>query len=82
MPDWKRQFLLLLSSTRRQGNSEQLAQAAALSLPAGAGHEWRHLLDYPLPAFVDLRHESSYAPAKKTPFSYSMRRCGPPTWYW
>ena len=65
MPDWKRQFLLLLSSTRRQGNSEQLAQAGALSLPAGAGHEWRHLLDYPLPAFVDVRRESSYAPAKK-----------------
>jgi NAD(P)H-dependent FMN reductase len=53
-------FLFLLSSTRRQGNSEQLAELAARHLPAAADQQWLALLDYPLPDFVDLRHGATY----------------------
>lgn len=55
-----RRFLFLLSSTRRLGNSEQLAYCAAHALPQAVAQEWLHLLDYPLPTFIDLRHSSSY----------------------
>ena len=55
-----RRFLFLLSSTRRQGNTEQLAYFAAHHLPREAGQEWLHLQDYPLPNFVDLRHDGPY----------------------
>lgn len=55
-----RQFLFLLSSTRRLGNSEQLAYCAAHGLPPQATQRWIHLLDYPLPDFVDLRHSGAY----------------------
>lgn len=57
-----RQFLFLLSSTRRLGNSEQLAYCAAHGLPATTPQRWLHLLDYPLPSFVDLRHDGTYPP--------------------
>lgn len=53
-------FLFLLSSTRRGGNSEQLARRAAAFLPGAAEQQWLHLLDYPLPDFVDLRHDRAY----------------------
>jgi NAD(P)H-dependent FMN reductase len=56
-----RRFLFLLSSTRRLGNSEQLAYCAAHSLPDSTRQQWLHLLDNPLPPFVDLRHNGSYA---------------------
>lgn len=59
--DSTRQFLFLLASTRRQGNSEQLAHAAH-SLPAGAQAHWLSLLDYPLPAFVDQSQQGPYPP--------------------
>lgn len=55
-----RRFLFLLSSTRRQGNTEQLAFFAAHHLPKDAAQEWLHLQDYPLPNFVDLRHDGPY----------------------
>ncbi|UOQ71027.1 flavodoxin family protein [Hymenobacter cellulosilyticus] len=57
-----RQFLFLPGSTRRQGNSEQLARLAADHLPTGAEQRWLNLLDYPLPDFVDRRHGDSYPP--------------------
>jgi NAD(P)H-dependent FMN reductase len=57
-----RQFLFLLSSTRRLGNSEQLAYCAAHGLPSNIPQRWLHLLDYQLPSFVDLRHSGSYPP--------------------
>lgn len=57
-----RRFLFLLSSTRRLGNSEQLAYCAAHPLPSTTSQQWLHLLDYPLPDFVDLRHSGSYPP--------------------
>jgi multimeric flavodoxin WrbA len=57
-----RKFLFLLSSTRRLGNSEQLAYCAAHGLPPKIPQRWLHLLDYPLPGFVDLRHNGTYSP--------------------
>jgi NAD(P)H-dependent FMN reductase len=54
-------FLFLLSSTRHLGNSEQLAYCAASPLPDTATQQWVHLLDYPVPAFVDRRHSGSVA---------------------
>ena len=62
MSNAARQFLFLLSSTRRLGNTEQLAYCAAHSLPADTTQRWLHLLDYPLPDFVDLRHSGPYQP--------------------
>lgn len=58
----KRRFLFLLCSTRRLGNSEQLAYCAAHPLPADTETEWLHLLDYPLPDFVDQRHSGPFQP--------------------
>ncbi|MBJ6109138.1 NAD(P)H-dependent oxidoreductase [Hymenobacter sp. BT523] len=55
-----RRFLFLLSSTRRMGNTEQLAYCAANSLPPSAQQRWIHLQDHPLPYFVDLRHHTPY----------------------
>ncbi|MBF9220372.1 flavodoxin family protein [Hymenobacter ruricola] len=55
-----RRFLFLLSSSRRMGNTEQLAYCAAHSLPETAQQRWIHLQDYPLPYFVDLRHHTPY----------------------
>ncbi|WP_210515456.1 flavodoxin family protein [Hymenobacter terricola] len=55
-----RRFLFLLSSTRRLGNTEQLAYCAAHHLPVPAEQQWLHLLDYPLPDFVDLRHRGTF----------------------
>lgn len=51
-----RRFLFLLSSSRRDGNSEQLARRAATGLPATDTQIWLNLADLPLPAFADLRH--------------------------
>ncbi|RKP49334.1 flavodoxin family protein [Trinickia fusca] len=50
-------FLFLLGSARRNGNTEQLARIAAAALPETAMQDWLHLHDYPLPPFVDQRHE-------------------------
>ena len=55
-----RRFLFLLSSTRRMGNSEQLAYCAAHSLPPTVQQRWIHLQDLPLPYFVDMRHHTPY----------------------
>lgn len=55
-----RRFLFLLCSTRRLGNSEQLAYCAAHPLPLGTEQQWVHLQDYPLPEFTDLRHHSTF----------------------
>lgn len=63
MTDATRRFLFLLSSTRRQGNSELLARRAATLLPPDVEQRWLSLLDYPLPDFVDLRHANDTYPA-------------------
>ena len=56
-----RSFLFLLSSTRENGNSEQLARRAARALPADASQRWLRLVDHPLPPFADTRHTTGYA---------------------
>ncbi|GGJ39546.1 flavodoxin family protein [Deinococcus roseus] len=55
--------LFLLASSRKDGNSEQLARAAAAHLPAGVKQTWLHLADHPLPSFEDLRHNGQSYPA-------------------
>ncbi len=55
-----RHFLFLLASTRRDGNSEQLARRAAESLPPGVTATWMRLDEHPLPPFVDTRHSTGY----------------------
>jgi multimeric flavodoxin WrbA len=50
-------FLFLLASSRRDGNSEILAQHAAKRLDAGVEQRWVRLMDQPLPPFLDIRHE-------------------------
>ena len=57
-----RRFLFLPGSTRRLGNSEQLAYCAAHHLPAQAACQWLNISDYPLPDFTDLRHHGVYLP--------------------
>ena len=59
-----RRFLFLLGSTRRSGNSEQLARAAAAALvpPPMVEQRWLALIDHPLPAFADTRHDTGYTP--------------------
>ena len=83
-----RRFLFLLCSTRRLGNSEQLAYCAAHPLPPGTQQEWLHLLDFPLPDFVDLRQR--LFPAARRQRSTAARRYaqrhrrgggGPLYWY-
>ncbi|MGL4612252.1 MAG: flavodoxin family protein [Trueperaceae bacterium] len=53
----QRRFLFLLTGSRKDGNTEQLARLAATLLPASVETEWLSLLEYPLPAFEDIRHE-------------------------
>lgn len=57
-----RRFLFLLCSTRRLGNTEQLAYCAAHYLPTETDRNWLHLMDHPLPDYVDLRHSGAYPP--------------------
>ncbi len=58
-PSSGRQFLFLVSSARREGNSEQLARRAAAALPVSSSQTWLNLADLPLPAFDDRRHVSA-----------------------
>jgi multimeric flavodoxin WrbA len=51
-----RDFLFLVASARRDGNTETLARQAARSLPPGSAQTWLRLLDLTLPAFEDVRH--------------------------
>lgn len=47
----------MLGSTRKHGNSEALARHAARHVE---GATWLHLIDHPLPPFLDTRHSSGY----------------------
>ena len=60
-------FLFLLASSRRDGNSEILAQRAARSLDAGVEQRWLRLMDQPLAPFVDIRHEGDGHYPEPTP---------------
>lgn len=59
MADEPRRFLFLLTSSRRDGNSEALARRAAESLPDTVEQRWLSLLDLELPPFEDVRHSGS-----------------------
>lgn len=61
-----RSFLFLLASTRRDGNSEQLARRAAEHLPPQATATWMRLDEHPLPPFVDTRHSTGYGDPEGT----------------
>jgi multimeric flavodoxin WrbA len=52
-----RRFLFLLTSSRENGNTEQLARYASTFLPEGAEQVWLNLNDYEMPAFSDRRHD-------------------------
>ena len=54
-----RQFLFILGSARRDGNTEHLARHAAQSLPETIRQTWIHLLDHELPIFEDIRHHET-----------------------
>ncbi|NUQ97283.1 MAG: NAD(P)H-dependent oxidoreductase [Streptomyces sp.] len=49
-------FLFLLASARSDGNTEQLARAAAEQLPSGTEQRWLDLAQHRLPDYVDARH--------------------------
>lgn len=51
-----RRFLFLLASSRENGNTEQLARAAAQSLPDEVEQVWLRLADLEMPEFEDKRH--------------------------
>lgn len=63
MSSQARSFLFLLSSSRRQGNTEQLARLAATTLPECIDQRWIHLIDVPLLPFTDARHAAGAFPA-------------------
>jgi multimeric flavodoxin WrbA len=50
------QYVFLLASGRRDGNTESLARRAAAALPTATARTWLRFADYPLPPFRDLRH--------------------------
>jgi multimeric flavodoxin WrbA len=52
-----RRFLFVLGSARTEGNSELLARRAAEQLPPDVEQQWIRLAEYPLPDFVDIRHD-------------------------
>jgi putative NADPH-quinone reductase len=54
-----RRVLVLLSSTRADGNAELLARATVASLPAGTEVRWQRLAELALPPFEDIRHSGS-----------------------
>lgn len=54
-----RRLLVLLASTRADGNSEALARAAVAALPVGTEVRWQRLAALSLPPFEDIRHSGS-----------------------
>lgn len=59
------QYLFLVSSARRNGNTERLARRAARKLPP-EHQEWLYLNEFSIPAFRDIRHEEGAAYAEPT----------------
>lgn len=58
----QRHFTFIVSSARRDGNTEWLARKAAERLPSDIPQQWLHLADLPLPAFEDIRHSVGVYP--------------------
>ncbi|WP_018681957.1 flavodoxin family protein [Actinokineospora enzanensis] len=59
-------FLFVLGSSRRDGNTEQLARHAARRLPADVEQQWLWLGDHPLNPFADTRHDDPLPPPSGT----------------
>jgi multimeric flavodoxin WrbA len=60
MPDsTTRRVLVLLASSRAEGNAERMARAAVADLPEGTEVRWLRLAELALPPFRDIRHEGS-----------------------
>jgi len=57
-----RHFTFLITSARRDGNTEILTRRAADHLPAGSTQTWLNLLDLPLAPFQDIRHSVGVYP--------------------
>jgi len=55
----ERSFLFVLASTRKNGNSEALAEHAAAALPGDVRQEWFRLSESPMSPFEDIRHTGS-----------------------
>ncbi|KQV88155.1 flavodoxin family protein [Pelomonas sp. Root1237] len=58
-----RRVLILLASTRADGNAELMARAAVAALPAGTEVRWRRMAELALPPFEDIRHSVGQYPA-------------------
>lgn len=54
-----RHVLVLLASTRADGNAELMARAAVAGLPGGTEVRWQRLAELALPPFQDIRHSGS-----------------------
>ncbi|MFN8012107.1 MAG: NAD(P)H-dependent oxidoreductase [Holophagaceae bacterium] len=61
-----RHVLVLLGSTRPDGNSERMARIATAGLPDATPCTWWRLAERPLPPFRDRRHEGGFGPAEGT----------------
>lgn len=57
-----RSFLFLLGSARLDGNTEQLARAAAEQLPPDTAQQWLHLSQLRLADYCDARHAAEARP--------------------
>jgi hypothetical protein len=57
-----RRFTFLLSSARRDGNTELLTRKAAEHLPPDCHQQWLCLMDLPLGPFRDIRHSVGVYP--------------------
>ncbi|MEU6419507.1 flavodoxin family protein [Streptomyces spiralis] len=60
-----RSFLFLLAGARSDGNTEQLARAAAEQLPSATEQRWLDLTQLRLPDFVDARHADAPWPEQE-----------------
>ena len=58
----KRRFTFLITSARRDGNTEMLTRKAAETLPQHYEQLWLRLSELPLPPFEDIRHSVGVYP--------------------
>lgn len=56
---------LLISSHRRDGNTEQLAERALQHLPVAAEIDRIRLFDYRIERFPDVRHHGRWKPSRR-----------------
>ncbi|KQV50495.1 hypothetical protein ASC95_14075 [Pelomonas sp. Root1217] len=58
-----RRILVLLASTRADGNAELMARASVAALPAATEVRWQRLAELDMPPFEDIRHSVGQYPA-------------------